>query len=83
MSVTPLSGPLDVADRAALEAVMLSAGILALRNQRPATRQWTPDAARGGSMADELEWWLAVARAWGAHRECVVAAPASADARHG
>ena len=82
-AVAPVSGQLDVADRAALETVMLRAGIFALRNQRPATRQWTPDAARGDSMTDELEWWLAVARAWGAHRECVVAAPASADARHG
>lgn len=79
-AVTPVSSQLDVADRAALEAVMLRAGVLALRAQQPVNRLWTPDSARGGSMAEELGWWLAVARAWSANRELAVA-PTSADAR--
>ena len=80
-AVTPVSGRLDVADRAALEAVMLRAGVAALRAQQPATRRWTADSASGGSMADELGWWLAVARVWIARRDLAVAAPRSADVR--
>jgi len=80
-AVTPVSGQLDVAGLAALEAVMLRAGIEALPVQQPATRPWTADSASGGSMAEELGWWLAVAQAWSADREFALAAPRSADVR--
>jgi hypothetical protein len=80
-AMTQLTGQPDVADRAALEAVMLRAGIVALNGQQPATRQWAPDSSRGDSMATELEWWLAVARVWIGYRDLAVAAPTSADVR--
>lgn len=62
MKSTP--GATGIVERAVVEAAMLRAAVVAKASQQPPHQALSPTPLVTSSMADELEWWLAVSSAW-------------------